>query len=75
MADLTTLQTRLSEAEDALHKLLTGQKAVSVSDEGQSVTFTQSNIEELRAYINELRNQIADLSGVSRRRGPIYASF
>lgn len=47
-------QRRLTEAENALHQLLVGKKAVSLAYSGESVTYTQSDEGKLRAYIGEL---------------------
>lgn len=64
---LTTAQ-RLVEAEEALHKLLTGQKMVSMSYEGRTVTYTQQNIDALKQYIRDLKSEIAQAAGTSSRR-------
>ncbi|MCP4352300.1 MAG: phage tail protein [Desulfobacterales bacterium] len=63
MTDNTVLQTRLEEAEAALHDLSLGDKAVTVSVSGKSVTFTPANIGGLRAYISELQSKL----GIKRR--------
>jgi hypothetical protein len=68
MADLTTLQTRLTEAEAALHDLLTGRREVSVSwASGQQVSYSKSDLPELRRYIQQLKAEIAELTGANRR--------
>lgn len=70
-----TLQTRLTEAEDARHKLLTGQQEVEISLDGFGKTvYSQANIRALDKYIVELQNKIARLSGLPRR-GPLRVSF
>lgn len=75
MPDLATLQTRLSEAEVAYHKLQTGALRASVTlADGESITYTQASRGELRRYIDELRNQIADLQG-TKKRGPVRFIF
>lgn len=69
MADLNTLQTRLQEAENAYHDLMTGKKAVSVSwSDGQSIEYRKSDSAQLEQYIQFLKRQIAELNGGKRRR-------
>ena len=69
MSDTALLQARLTEAETALHKLLTGSRAEQVTyaagQVSRSMKYTATNIGELRAYIADLRRQ---LSLPSRRR-------
>lgn len=61
---LTTTQ-KLDEARTALHKLLTGQKTVSVRYEGRSVEYSRSDIAELRTYIRELERELEIEQGVT----------
>jgi hypothetical protein len=72
MADLATLQQRLTEAETARHQILIGSKAEMVDmSNGQRVTYTRVNVDKLDAYIADLRAQIAAETGVAtggRRR-------
>lgn len=66
MADLATLEQRLSEAEDALHKLRIGQSVVSVDvPGGQSVRYSEAS--KLEAYIADLNTQIAKKKGKGGR--------
>ena len=65
MSDLTT---RLNEAENALHSLLTGSKAVKVKKDGREVEFTPVDINQLRSYIATLQHQ---LKITSTRRRPV----
>ena len=70
MADDCT--TRLAEARDALHNLITGQQVVSASFEGESVSYTQADRPNLEAYVARLEAQCGG-SGVgvtAQRRGP-----
>jgi hypothetical protein len=60
------LQTRLDEAQDALHRLMTGKGRVRVEYEGKMVIYTQANIGDLRAYILELQVQLGQKPGRSR---------
>lgn len=61
-------QSRLTEAETALHKLLTGNKPVSLNYNGESMTFQQTDEGKLRAYIGELSVALG-LVRQARRRG------
>jgi hypothetical protein len=68
MTDLVTLQARLAEAETALHQVVTQQRAVSVEYDGRKVSYSMANVGNLRAYVAELRDQVARLTGTRRRR-------
>lgn len=75
MADLSTLQANLAEAEAARHKLLTGAMEVTVSLQGLgATTYTQATARALDKYIGELRAEIAKLTG-GPRRGPLLMKF
>lgn len=63
MADLATLQTRLSEAESAYHKLLTGTKLVEIQHGDMRRKFMETEKGALLGYINDLKTQIAALGG------------
>lgn len=67
----------LAQAELALHKLLTGTKEESVQfGAGKSVKYTSTNLSQLRAYINELKDEIARCEGTGgKARGPIRFIF
>ena len=75
MTDVLTLELWLAEARLARHKLLTGSKAVSMTYEGKAVTYTTANAARLDAYITDLTRQIAAVSGVKIRRGPVQFVF
>jgi len=63
-------QTRLAQAKEALHSLLTGESVVSVTSAGgRSVTYTPAKIHQLRRYIQELEVEVGNSS--SGYRGPI----
>ncbi|KAF8818070.1 gpW family head-tail joining protein [Rickettsia endosymbiont of Cardiosporidium cionae] len=63
------LELELSEAEDALKKLLLGQKEVSVNVGSYgSVNYRQASTMELRRYILQLKNSIAIAKGLIPRR-------
>jgi len=67
MVDKATLETRLAEAKQAQHELLTGAKAVSLSySQGggsHSMSFTAANLGDLNAYIFDLKRQLGFVSG------------
>ena len=64
MSTLVELRARLEEAEKAYHQLMTGQMAVVVVDQnGERVEYARSNAYRLRAYIAELKAEIARLEG------------
>lgn len=67
----------LAEAELALHRLLTGTAEQTVQfGSGKSVTYTAANINQLKAYIADLKNQVAACDGqVQSRRGPVRFVF
>ena len=69
------LETRLVQAKEARHRLLTGTQEVSVSLHGYgSTTYTAGNAEALEKYIHDLQMEIAKRSGTARR-GIIRTSF
>jgi gpW len=72
--DENSLQCRLNEAETALHRLQIGQAFVKVTlPDGSSTEFKAANINELRGYILDLRDQLA---GIGRRKhGAINVIF
>lgn len=77
MTDCLTKKLWLAEAELALHRLLTGTAEQTVQfGPSKSVTYTQGNINQLKVYIEDLKNQIADCEGIERpRRGPVRFIF
>lgn len=76
---LETLQTRLAEATEALHKLAIGDRVVSVQldkNNGRRTEFSEVNIDKLKAYVADLQSAIATKqSGGTVSRRPIYVSF
>lgn len=74
MAVLTTAQ-KLVEAETAYHEIITGQ-AVSrfVDQNGESISYSKTNIGGLKAYIAELKALIAN-AGQPAYRGPLRFTF
>ena len=72
MADLTTLQGWLLEAELAQHKLLTGAQEMQIEHSDMRVAYTKADVGRLQAYVDSLKAQIAALGGTitgQRRRG------
>ena len=72
MTDLATLKTRLAEAEDAYHLLQMGGKTQEMMLNGRKVVYTPANADKLKAYIGQLKQQIAQLQG--SRRHPLHLS-
>ena len=69
MADLATLQARLAEAETALHRLVCGSRVARITGPTNTSTeFNQSNLDELRAYVGQLKNEIAAAIAPSQSR-------
>lgn len=75
--DIETLRIRLAEAEEAYHKLLIGEKEVSVSvGNFGSTTYNQTSRLALEAYISSLKSQIAAAEGTTvLKRRIIKVSF
>ena len=75
MLDIATLQARLSEAEAAYHRLLTGSRAEQVTyaagQVSRSMKYTATNLDALRAYIDDLKRQL----GLGARRRAIGVRF
>jgi len=65
MADLSTLQGWLTEAEQAQHELSIGKSVVEVWRDGRRITYSKADLAALRLYIADLKRQIADLTGVA----------
>ena len=66
---MTTLAARLVEAESAYHQLVIGGQPVEIRDSsGESIRYTMANASRLKAYIAELKSQIA---GQATRPGPL----
>lgn len=65
MADLATLQTRLTSAESAYHSFMTGSLEEEVEHADMKVKYTRSvtALQQLSVYIADLKAQIAALGG------------
>lgn len=68
MATLSQLQTWLTEAEIARHKVRTGQSVELRTYAGRTLKYTAANADQLDAYIADLNAQIATLQGSSSKR-------
>jgi GMP synthase-like glutamine amidotransferase len=60
------LQARLTEAKNVLHQLRLGQKEVSITSGGKTVSYDKANIGDLRAYISEMERELGNPSGIAR---------
>jgi len=76
MATLIELQTRLAEAETALHNVLIGKGVAEFRDfNGELVRYSKTETSALRAYIKELQDQVAVLLGNANTSGPMRIYF
>ena len=75
--NIEILKTRLAEAEEAYHKLMIGEKEVSVSvGNFGTTTYNQASRSALESYISSLKTQIAAAEGSSAgRRRILKVSF
>lgn len=74
---LATLEARLTEAQDALHALVTGTLTMSLGSADKRLTFNQADIPALRVYIADLQRAIRIASGDTSgaRRSPAIATW
>lgn len=77
MADVATLQARLTEAETVYHEWSLGQTVRTFRDQnGEQVEYSQAGMMRLASYLQWLRAQIAGASGpLSTYRGPMRFTF
>lgn len=77
ITNIEILKTRLAEAEEAYHKLMIGEKEVSVSvGSFGSTTYNQASRTALESYISSLKSQIAAAEGTPTcRRRIMKVSF
>ena len=71
--DKSKLKSLLQQAQEAYHQLVTGTKAVKVERNGRKVEFTQTNIQQLRLYIQDLQSSLSVSNG--RGRTPARVSY
>lgn len=74
MATTEQLETRLDEAETALHALATGSSMETVEYEGHRTTFrsTPKDMANLRSYIADLKRQLGKTAGRFRAIGVAF---
>ena len=67
--ETATLEASLTEAENALHKLLLGQTVTVVSYDGHRTEFKPADEGKLRRYVQELKRKLgqAPAGRMSRR--------
>lgn len=77
ITNIEVLKTRLAQAEEAYHKLMIGEKEVSVSvGSFGSTTYNQASRTALESYISSLKSQIAAAEGTPTcRRRILKVSF
>ena len=77
ITNIEVLKTRLVEAEEAYHKLMIGEKEVTVSvGNFGSTTYNQASRTALESYISSLKSQIAAAEGTATcRRRILKVSF
>nr|DAD94641.1 MAG TPA: Head to tail joining protein [Siphoviridae sp. ctrKX6] len=77
ITNVEILKIRLIEAEEAYHKLMIGEKEVSVSvGSFGSTTYNQASRTALESYISSLKSQIAAAEGTPTcRRRIMKVSF
>ena len=64
------LETRLAEAEQAYHDLMTGQSAAELKDSnGETIRYTPANASRLLGYITSLKSQLGLLTPGSMAPG------
>ena len=75
--NIEILKTRLAEAEEAYHKLMIGEKEVTVSvGNFGTTTYNQASRSALESYISSLKAQIAAAEGTPTvRRKIIKVAF
>ncbi|MEN5277320.1 gpW family head-tail joining protein [Brucella sp. TWI432] len=72
MASREIIQQRLTEAQNALHKLLTGAATVQLSYQGESITYTTADEGRLRSYIKQLEAQLGIAPPRTRARRVVF---
>ena len=71
--DKNKLNLLLKQAQEAYHQLVTGTKAVKVERNGRKVEFTQTDMQSLRLYIQDLQSSLSISDG--RGRTPARVSY
>lgn len=61
--DKALMQTRLTDAENAYHLIMTGQQAkVYVDQNGERVEYQAGSVDRLRAYIHQMKLALGKVS-------------
>lgn len=55
-------QTRLTQAETAYHKLLTGKSATAIGYDGETMSYAPADKQELRRYISSMQKALGSVS-------------
>lgn len=66
------LAARIADAEAAYHRLMTGRHAVKVTIEGQETEFNRTSAPLLRAYIAQLKAELAGQGGGGGAIGIVF---
>jgi hypothetical protein len=74
-ADLATLRGYATALTTARFELLSGKRVTSVSYDGKSVSYSQSDMAGLLAALTDVNDTIAWLTGQAVPRGPIHFTF
>ncbi len=67
-----TREQQLQDAQNALHQLQLGSKIVSISKGGRTVQFNQVTIDQLKAYIEELKYELGYATKRRRAAGVTF---
>ncbi|EPX82091.1 gpW family head-tail joining protein [Salipiger mucosus] len=70
--DTATLETRLAEAETALHELMVGQSVTVVAYDGHRTEYGPGDETRLRRYIQSLKRQLGQLPSGRMSRPVIF---
>ena len=68
---MSEIETRISEAEAALHKLMIGESEVEIADEDGKVRYAQADQHKLETYIAQLKARRIG----TPRRGALGVTF
>lgn len=67
MATDAEIQVKITEAENAYHDLLLGNRIVTITAFGKTTSYTQAKAADLKNYINHLKSQLS-----TGKSGPIH---
>lgn len=63
MADLVTLQTQLTEAQTALHSVITGSGVTRVTIGDKQIDYNAMDLTKLTTYVQYLQSQVDAAGG------------